>query len=203
MAVSSAKNTVSGAVRVTPLSSASARARAWKAASAAASCCAGVDAQRFGLVADHHARRQAAGAGNLDDVGQVVFAAGIVVADLGDQVEQQCLASAQITPELHRVMARSLGRGVLPFADRQQMSPLPWSAAAHSGPGRGVKAQDDDGMAGAGLEHGLQGFGADEGGVAIKHDGLAGASASRGGLRDGMGGAVAVRVLHHDLAPSS
>ncbi len=63
--VSSAKNTVSGAVRVTPFSSASARARAWKAASACGELRAGVDAQRLGLVADDDAGGQAARRGRV------------------------------------------------------------------------------------------------------------------------------------------
>ena len=52
-------------------------------------------------------------------------------------------------------------------------------------------------MPGAGLQHGLKGLGADEGGVAIKNDGLAGGvGQERCGLRDCMGRAK-LRLLQH------
>ena len=64
----------------------------------------------------------------------------------------------------------------------------------------GLKAKHDNGVAGAGIEHGRQGFGADEGGVGVKHDRLARRSGQkRGCLGDGMGGAK-LRVLNHHLA---
>ena len=49
---------------------------------------AGVDAEGLGLGAGDDGGGEAAGAGEGDDVGQVVFALGVVVADLAEEVER-------------------------------------------------------------------------------------------------------------------
>lgn len=59
----------------------------------------------------------------------------------------------------------------------------------------GLKAKDHHGMAGAGIEHGLQGFGADKWRIAVKHNRFAAGICQQGScLGDGMSGAQ-LRIL--------
>jgi hypothetical protein len=68
--------------------------------------------------------------------------------------------------------------------------------AVAAGHGR-LEAEHHDGGAGAaGLEHGVEGLGADEGGVAVEHDGVAGEAVERrGGLEHGVAGAELFRLV--------
>ena len=67
---------------------------------------AAVDARRLVGIALDHDRRAAVGGGDVDDVGQIIFARRIVVADLAQQRNRSRERTA-IMPELHRRTARS------------------------------------------------------------------------------------------------
>jgi hypothetical protein len=66
---------------------------------------AGVDAQRLGLVAGDHIDAEPGGARQRRQVGQVIFARGVAVADPGQKFAQKA-ASAAMTPELTSRIAR-------------------------------------------------------------------------------------------------
>ena len=91
---------------VTPAASSSARRRAWKAASAAASMAwESTPATRL-LGGEGDADPPPGPGGQTDDVGQIVFALGVVVPHLTQQVEQQRRRATR-TPALQAVIANS------------------------------------------------------------------------------------------------
>ena len=156
----------------------------------------GVDAKGLGLGADHQTGRQAARAGQFHDVGQVVFAGGIGIADLRDKVEQQCCIGADHAGIAEGYRAH-LVRGILVFDDPFQCLAIRDQATVAARIG-GMKAQHHDRVARAGIEHRLQGFGADEGGVAVEDDRIALCARQQGGgLGDGMAGAELLCLDHH------
>ena len=68
---------------------------------------AAVDPRRLiGVALDDH-RVAPLGGGDVDDVGQIIFARRIVVADLAEPAEQVAGANAPSCPQLHRRTARS------------------------------------------------------------------------------------------------
>ena len=153
---------------------------------------AGVDAEGLGLGAGDDGGGEAAGAGEGDDVGEVVLALGVVVADLGEEVERgwrrrrrggrNCRAGCASWSRRRRPCASTM-------ASRRAVG-VEDEAAVAAGV-RGLEAEDDDGGAGgAGVEHRLQRLRADERGVAVEDDDVAlEALELRGGLQHGVGGA--------------
>lgn len=194
--VSSAKNTVSGAVRVTPFSSASVRARNWKRCSASASC-----ARLFTprVSASSHRTTPAdrpREARNLDYIGQVVFAGGICIANGSDKIEENLRVCAY-NPRITKGYDQFLICCILEFNNPVQRLAVGDQATIAARIG-GVKPQDDHSMTHPRLAHGSQRLGANKGGVAIQHDHIAGRIGQQGGcLCYGMGGAKLFGLQGH------
>ena len=189
--VSRANQTVAGSVSVAPFSSASARARAWKAASAAARSARELTPSVSASGQVIAAAVEPAGAGERDDVGQVVFALGVVVARprragrgavarVGGHQAGVAEADRRARPASRRAPRRCAARPV-GVGDQP-------AVAARVG---GLEAEHDDGgAAGAGVEHGLERLGADQRRVAVEDDDVAlEAVERRGGLQHGVAGA--------------
>ena len=157
----------------------------------------GVDAQGFGFGAGDIADRQALGAGQFDDVGQIVFAGGVVVADLRDQ-PNRVWASAQTTPELHRVIARSASVASLYSTMRNKLIAIDDQAAIAAGIG-GRKPRTTTAWT-ARASSMLQGFGRTKGVSPYSTTLARGIGQQGGGLGHGMGGAK-LGVLHDAVAP--
>ena len=126
---------------------------------------AGVDAQRLGLVAAHHADAVALLSGNGDNVGQVEFPCRILAADRVDKFEKCKSVGADDARITQRDGAFRRGR-ILEFDDPFQAVALHHQPPVAPGVGC-LEPQHDDRVARAGLEHRLQRLGADKGGVAV------------------------------------
>ena len=132
---------------------------------------AGVDAKRFGFRARHDSRAQALRAAKAHDIGQVIFACGVRVAHLRDQVKERRAVRAD-----HTGIAQPDGAlrvaCVFPFDDGGKVRAIQHEppVAARIG---GFKAQHDNIRACTRGLQCLQRFGGDEGRVAIKHDHIA------------------------------
>ncbi len=147
---------------------------------------AGVDAEGLGLVADDHARRKAAVAGEAHHIGQVVFAGGVGIADRVDQRKErggiggQNARIAKLDRPFRRACILELDNPLQPVAFRDK-PPI----AARVG---GLKAQNHHVMRGAGGGKRLERFAGNERRIAIEHHDVTGKSfQSRLGLCHRMG----------------
>ena len=129
------------------------------------------------------------GAGKCHDVGQIIFARRVAVADSGGEAEERicrCKNDAGIA-ERDSTFVRA---GVFPFDDPDQVVALGHHAPVAPGVGGLETEEYDVGTGGAGGGHRVERLGADERGIAKEHDGIAaGVLQSFGSHRHGMGGA--------------
>ena len=123
--VSAARNTVSGAIKVTPASMAAARSRCCSTASASASCALVLMPRTSSSVGFDRDRLQAHVAGDGDRVGEIVFALGIGIADALEHGRARDAPANAISPPLQKPMLRS--SAVASFSSRMAISSLPRS----------------------------------------------------------------------------
>ena len=134
---------------------------------------AGVDAERLGLGAGDRRRRQPAGAGQRHDVGQVVFALGVVVADRGEQLEERRGVGGH-QPGIAEPDRPLVRRRVARLDDRREPAAVVEHQPAVAAGVGGLEAEHHHGRAGRPrVEHRLQRLRADERGVAVEDDHVA------------------------------
>jgi phosphoglycolate phosphatase len=155
-----------------------------------------VDAEGFGFVAKDDPGGKIAGAGERDDVGQVVFRARIVIGDGCNECGKGhgiCADNAGIAEGYGALFRRC----ILEFDDLFQTVASGDKPAIATGIG-GVEAEDNDGMLAARVLHGGERLSPDKGGVAVKNESIScKISELRGGRCDGMGGAQLFGLDHH------
>ncbi len=156
---------------------------------------AGVDAQRFGLVAAHHGGAQATGAGQIDDIGQVVFPGGIVVAQSGHQLHQHRCLGGHHAGIAQGDGALGIGR-VLELDDSRQLIALDQKPPV-AGRIRWPRSPEPRCHGWRAPRPGFQRFGRDKRRIAVKHHRIARKIRQhRRGLQHGMAGAQLLGLLH-------
>ena len=145
ISVSCEKNTVSGAISVTPDSIMARRRRRCQMASASASSARLLMPSTLSKLASVATTSRPAPCGDLDDVGQIIFALGVVVADLFEQRERMAAGDRHQAAIAEFDLLLGLG-GVLLLADGDELAALLDQPAVAGRIGR-AEADDDDSRA--------------------------------------------------------
>ena len=173
--VSKLNQTLAGSTKVAPSAIARSRSRPCSRASAVASSARLLMPMSSSAGASTAAQSEPAPAGQCDDIGQVIFALGIVIADLGQELPEQRAIHrhdagiAEADPPLRR-------RGVAMLDDRLQpalaVGDQPAVFPGIGGPHPQHHRRRTVGGAAPGQEA-LEGRGRDEGGIAIEDENVA------------------------------